>query len=93
MLSELQQAFSAFHGNQPFLFYALLTVTLFSSLFLAIPEYFKPVGKRRCKDGKLPILPPGPAGLPVLGSLLDLKEGRHDPDFIFVRTSSTCTSQ
>lgn len=39
-----------------------------------------PVGKRRPPPGKKWRLPPGPKGIPIFGSLLDLKSARGDPD-------------
>ncbi|KAJ5092617.1 hypothetical protein NUU61_007487 [Penicillium alfredii] len=51
-----------------------------STTFLVLQEIFKPVGKRRAPAGKQWRLPPGPRGKPILGSLLDLKTGRDDPD-------------
>ncbi|KAK0635154.1 cytochrome P450 [Bombardia bombarda] len=62
MPSEIREAVFAFHGDHPLLFYLIVTVIFFSFLLLALTEYFKPVGKRRCKDGKPAVLPPGPYG-------------------------------
>ncbi|PGH17753.1 hypothetical protein AJ79_00894 [Helicocarpus griseus UAMH5409] len=41
---------------------------------LVIQETFRPVGKRRGPGGKIYKLPPGPKGVPILGSLLSLKD-------------------
>ncbi|KAI9927605.1 hypothetical protein MW887_003225 [Aspergillus wentii] len=56
---------------------ACLTIT-----FLIIQEIFKPVGKRRGSGGKKYNLPPGPRGVPLFGSLLDLKATLHDHERI-----------
>lgn len=40
--------------------------------FWAALEFFKPVGKRTAMNGTKPRLPPGPRGVPLLGSLGDL---------------------
>ncbi|KAL4894872.1 cytochrome P450 [Aspergillus ambiguus] len=49
--------------------------------FLVIREIFTPVGKRKPPQGKKWILPPGPRGIPIFGSLLDLKNARSDQDY------------
>ncbi|KAH8129469.1 cytochrome P450 [Trichoderma asperelloides] len=52
--------------------------------FFTVPaclvEYFKPVGKRKGQSGIKPRLPAGPAGVPLFGCLLTLKNVREDPD-------------
>lgn len=55
------------------------------STFLVIQDIFTPVGKRRPPPGKIWKLPPGPPGVPILGSLLDLRKARDDQDFKLVR--------
>jgi hypothetical protein len=60
---------------------ALLTIFVcISTIFLVIQEILVPVGKRRPPPGKKWRLPPGPKGIPIFGSLLDLKSARGDPD-------------
>lgn len=63
----------------------LLTIGVFiSSTFFVISEIFLPVGKRRPPPGKEWRLPPGPKGIPIFGSLLDLRSTRDDPDYKMV---------
>ncbi|PYI24817.1 cytochrome P450 [Aspergillus violaceofuscus CBS 115571] len=48
--------------------------------FYIIQELLKPVGKRRGPGGKRYKLPPGPKGVPILGSLPLLKNRARDDD-------------
>ncbi|KAE8325983.1 cytochrome P450 [Aspergillus sergii] len=50
-------------------------------VFLIVREIFKPVGKRRPPQGKKWKLPPGPQGIPIFGSLLDLRKVRQDEEY------------
>ncbi|KAK9789636.1 putative Cytochrome P450 [Seiridium cardinale] len=45
-----------------------------------VVEIFKPMGKRKGRNGQKPRLPPGPAGVPILGSLAELRSIRKDPE-------------
>ena len=58
---------------------------LTTSLYL-VSEILKPVGKRNTSSGRKPRLPPGPRGVPIFGSLLDLKSTRDDPHNVLVGT-------
>ena len=59
----------------------------FSTLFLILAPFlvtifyirhvFKPVGLRPTIDGRRPILPKGPEGVPLFGNLLQLSRQRH----------------
>ncbi|KAK3319713.1 cytochrome P450 [Cercophora scortea] len=73
-------------GDHGLLFVLAAAVAVLASVFFALAEFFKPVGKRRAKNGTLPKLPPGPAGVPILGSLPDLKHIRDDPDHKFLNS-------
>ena len=64
--------------------FSLIVTLLVFLVFVFVAQYFKPAGKRNLKDGRKSRLPPGPRGLPILGHLLSLREGRHDPDHAFV---------
>ncbi|KAK1600071.1 cytochrome P450 [Colletotrichum navitas] len=71
-LAKLQQEYSG----------AIRTVLVVTVLIIAavsLQEYFKPVGKRRAKNGEWPRLPPGPPSLPLLGNLLQVTDAKDDP--------------
>ncbi|OHE97851.1 cytochrome P450 [Colletotrichum orchidophilum] len=58
----------------------LFTVAATTAVLVAIVlQYFKPVGKRRGKDGRRPVLPPGPKGVPLFGNLLQVNASKGDP--------------
>lgn len=80
MLSYIIERLDVFHRACPLLFYATSVVFALFVVFFCLVEYFKPVGKRRGQRGIKPRLPPGPSGIPLLGSLLTLKNLREDHD-------------
>ena len=55
-------------------------------LSFSLIAYFKPDGKRPLANGKSSKLPPGPRGVPLFGSLLDLKDNARDPGYGMVST-------
>lgn len=65
----------------------VLAVTLLIFAVMSILEYFKPVGKRKAKNGKRPLLPPGPPTRPLFGNLLQFKGSKGDPFHKQVRLS------
>ncbi|KAI5463061.1 cytochrome P450 [Mariannaea sp. PMI_226] len=69
--------------------FSLWIAILLLLIFVAISQYFKPAGKRNLKDGRKALLPPGPRGLPIIGNLLGLREGRHDPNHTLLREIAT----
>ncbi|KAM7215503.1 Cytochrome P450 [Rhypophila decipiens] len=52
---------------------------------IALVNLFRPVGKKRLRDGRSSRLPPGPKGLPLLGCLMDLQHTREDPNRTWLR--------
>jgi len=80
MLSLVLEQLHAFQHAFPLLFYSSCLVTILFLILLSLVEYFKPVGKRKGQSGIKPRLPAGPAGVPLFGCLLTLKNVREDPD-------------
>ncbi|PWY77889.1 cytochrome P450 [Aspergillus eucalypticola CBS 122712] len=61
----------------------LVTIAAFlATIFSVVQEIFAPVGKRRPLHGKRWKLPPGPQGIPIFGSLLDVRKIRDAQDQI-----------
>ncbi|KAK0712794.1 cytochrome P450 [Lasiosphaeria miniovina] len=85
IFAPLEQVASDLHGTHPIAFYAASIAALIFPIVLILLEYFKPVGKRRLKNGQKPKLPPGPWGVPLFGNLLKLKGARSDPDQKWLR--------
>lgn len=69
MSASLLDAFMAYRHEHPMSFGLATAAIGFALLFWAALEFFKPVGKRTAKNGTKARLPPGPRGVPLLGSL------------------------
>lgn len=67
------------HPTKATVIAALVTCTI---LLFIVQEALKPVGKRSSKAR----LPPGPPGIFLFGSLLELKSARDDPHHRLVHT-------
>ncbi len=80
MLSLILERLHTFQQTCPLLFHASLVALILLLTFLGLVQYFKPVGKRKGQSGIKPRLPPGPAGIPLFGSLFTLKDIRTDHD-------------
>ncbi|KAJ9137172.1 Cytochrome P450 [Pleurostoma richardsiae] len=80
MIGQIRDLLVGLYGKHPILSVLAFFVSSLALIVVAIADYFKPIGKRRGKTGKKPRLPPGPPGLPIIGNLLALDKGRHDPN-------------
>lgn len=72
MSTRLSDTIMAYRHQHPVSFTLAAAAIGLALLFWAALIFFKPVGKRRAKNGTKPRLPPGPRGVPLLGSLGDL---------------------
>ena len=79
MLNQALHLFGSFRANNPLLFTLLVTFLSLCAFFLALAEFLKPVGRKRLQNGQAAKLPPGPSGVPILGSLLLVKSARENP--------------
>lgn len=84
MISQITHYLSYAFERVPAASFLALSLCLTALLLAVVAKYFEPVGKRRFRDGRKPHLPPGPPGLPIIGSLHKLKEARGDPDHKYV---------
>lgn len=84
MIGQVGQYLPRSSGKTKIFTFSLAITLLVFLIIVLVAQYFKPTGQRNLKDGRKSRLPPGPRGLPILGNLLSLKEGRHDPDHAFV---------
>jgi hypothetical protein len=84
MISQITHYLPHAFGKTPAASLLALPPFLAILLLVVVAKYFEPVGKRRLRDGSKSHLPPGPPGLPIIGSLHKLKEARGDPDHKFV---------
>ncbi|KAI0534432.1 cytochrome protein [Xylaria digitata] len=78
MLSITMQYGVAFYSNHPTYFFLLINLVLLIGSYSLISYIFKPIGKKRGLNGQRSHLPPGPKGIPIIGSLLMLKSIRAD---------------
>lgn len=60
---------AAYRHQHPMSFRLVIAAILLAFIFWVVVDFFKPVGKRKAKNGTKPRLPPGPPGVPLLGSL------------------------
>ncbi|KAF2182319.1 cytochrome P450 [Zopfia rhizophila CBS 207.26] len=60
---------------------AVSIVILLGLLFVALKEFFKPIGLRSTRSK-----PPGPRGLPIFGHLLEIRKQQNDPDSKWLRS-------
>nr|WGZ60648.1 cytochrome P450 [Fusarium guttiforme] len=89
MISQITPYLSYAFERVPAASFLALSLCLAVLLLVVVAKYFEPVGKRRFRDGRKPHLPPGPPGLPIIGSLHKLKEARGDPDHKYLRELAT----
>lgn len=84
MLSTIADALVAHYVAHPWLVWVETTAVFLALVFFTFVELFKPAGKRRMKNGERPKLPPGPRGVPLLGSMPFLMKGYQDHEYKFV---------
>lgn len=78
MFALILEAVATSRREHPLVFRFSAASLVFSSLVVAVLRYFRPLGKRRGKNGMKPRLPPGPGGLPLFGSLLEISQLNGD---------------
>lgn len=84
MIDQVSQCLLHSSARARIFAFSLIVTLLVFLVFVFVTQFFKPSGKRNLQDGRTSRLPPGPRGFPILGNLLSLREGRHDPDHAFV---------
>lgn len=84
MLAQTIELLVQFKAQYPALWLASITTAGLVAFVVLIAEHVKPTGKRRGISGQKPNLPPGPRGLPIIGSMHKLAFARHDPDHTYV---------
>lgn len=80
MLAWLIEHAASFHTNHAVLSYYIGAVALTTLIFTLLQHHFRPIGTKRGRNGQQPHLPPGPRGIPIMGSLGNMKDVRRDPD-------------
>lgn len=84
MLAQIIELLVNFRARYPALWLASIATAGIVAFFVLLAEHVKPTGKRRGISGKKSKLPPGPRGLPIIGSMWKLALARHDPDHTYV---------
>ncbi len=85
MLAQTVDLLASWKAQYPALWTAVVTTAGIATLLTLLASYLKPAGKRRGANGRRSRLPPGPRGLPIIGSMHQLAKARHDPDHTYVR--------
>ncbi|KAL3455133.1 cytochrome P450 [Aspergillus heterothallicus] len=79
-MSSIHAQLSTAASAHPLAATLISIATALATAFFILREIFTPVGKRRAPPGKKWVLPPGPRGVPIFGSLLELRAARDDEE-------------
>lgn len=88
MFPRFLHIIAAYCRQNPMSFRLATAAIVLALVTWAALEFFKPLGKRTAKNGIKPRLPPGPPGVPLLGSLWDFIRQDGDSVKIMVRQYS-----
>lgn len=84
MLAQTVELLASWKALHPGLWITIVTTAGIAALLTLLASYLRPTGKRRGTSGRKSKLPPGPRGLPIIGSMHKLATARHDPDHTYV---------